>query len=172
VIGAPLGRDQSAGKTVRWATAPFFFSRPGPPRFCDGVTLPLVQQNMSAALRSLRKHDGDQKNPTPNTFRSTSPEGRRVWRSNFFHNSAFIRLGRNEIPIFEFCAASRAGENIVIGKHYFTRQATTLLMLAKSTTDANVAAALIDKAADLKSRLDESGVPDPTSLAPDIEPPT
>ena len=98
--------------------------------------------------------------------------GSRVWRSNFFHNSAFIRLGRNEIPIFEFCAASRAGENIVIGKHYFTRQATTLLMLAKSTTDANVAAALIDKAADLKSRLDESALPNLTPLAPDIEPPT
>ena len=58
----------------------------------------------------------------------------------------------------------------MIGKHYFTRQATTLLMLAKSTTDANVAAALIDKAADLKSRFDEPGVPDPTCLAPDIEP--
>jgi len=65
-----------------------------------------------------------------------------------------------------------SGENIVIGKHYFTHQATTLLMLAKSTTDANVAAALIDKAADLKSRLDESTVPDLTPLAPDIEPPT
>jgi hypothetical protein len=60
----------------------------------------------------------------------------------------------------------------VIGRYYFTRQATTLLMLAKSTTDANVAAALINMAADLKSRLDESGVPDPTSRAPDIEPPT
>jgi hypothetical protein len=60
----------------------------------------------------------------------------------------------------------------VIGKHYFTRQATTLLMLAKSTTDSNVAAALIDKAADLKFRLDEPGVPDPTSLASDIEPPS
>src|SRR5258705_312077 len=64
------------------------------------------------------------------------------------------------------------GEIIVIGKHYFTRQATTLLMLAKSTTDANVAAALIDKAADLKSRLDESALPNMTPLAPDIEPPT
>ena len=60
----------------------------------------------------------------------------------------------------------------MIGKHYFTRQATTLLMLAKSTTDSNVAAALIDKAADLKFRLDEPGVPDPTSLASDIEPPS
>ena len=55
----------------------------------------------------------------------------------------------------------------MIGRYYFTRQATTLLKLAKSTTDTNLAAALIDKAADLKSRLDESDVPDPTSLAPD-----
>jgi len=31
---------------------------------------------------------------------------------------------------------------------------------------------LIDKAADLQSRLDESTVPDLTPLAPDIEPPT
>ena len=97
---------------------------------------------------------------------------RRVWRSNFFHNSALIRIGRNEIPIFRILRCESSGENIVIGKHYFTRQATTLLMLAKSTTDANVAAALIDKAADLKSRLDESALPDLTPLAPDIEPPT
>jgi len=59
----------------------------------------------------------------------------------------------------------------VIGRYYFTRQATTLLKLAKSTTNTNLAAAFIDKAADLKSRLDESGVPDLTPLAPDIEPP-
>jgi hypothetical protein len=52
----------------------------------------------------------------------------------------------------------------VISRYYFTRQATTLLKLAKSTTDTNLAAALVDKAADLKSRLDESDVPDPTSL--------
>jgi hypothetical protein len=64
------------------------------------------------------------------------------------------------------------GNFSVIGRNYFTRQATTLLKFAKSTTDANVAAALIEKAADLKSRVDESALPDPTPLAPDIEPPS
>jgi hypothetical protein len=47
----------------------------------------------------------------------------------------------------------------------------TLLKFAKSTTDPNVAAALIDKAADLKSRVDDSTASDPTPLAPDLEPP-
>jgi len=42
-------------------------------------------------------------------------------------------------------------------------------MLAKSTTDANVAAALIDKAADLKSRLDEPGVQIALRLGLDVE---
>src|SRR6266478_761099 len=80
-------------------------------------------------------------------------------------------LAGTKSRFFRILRCESSGENIVIGKHYFTRQATTLLMLAKSTTDANVAAALIDKAADLKSRLDESTLPNPTSLAPDIEPP-
>jgi hypothetical protein len=60
----------------------------------------------------------------------------------------------------------------VIGRNYFARQAATLLNFAKSTKDPAVAAALLDKAADLKSRVDESDLPDPTPLAPDVEPPT
>jgi len=47
----------------------------------------------------------------------------------------------------------------------------TLLKFAKITTDPNIAAALIEKAADLKSKVDESTLPDPTPLAPDVEPP-
>jgi len=47
----------------------------------------------------------------------------------------------------------------------------TLLKFAKSTNDPNVAAALIEKAADLKSKVDESTLADPTPLAPDVEPP-
>jgi len=47
----------------------------------------------------------------------------------------------------------------------------TLLNLAKTTTDPKVAAGLLDKAADLKSKLDESTLPDQSPLAPDIEPP-
>ena len=61
----------------------------------------------------------------------------------------------------------------MIGRYYFSRQATTLLKFAKSTTDTNVAAALIEKAADLKSRIDECALPeDPTPLAPAIDPPS
>jgi hypothetical protein len=57
----------------------------------------------------------------------------------------------------------------VLGRRYLTLQAMTLLKLAKTTKDPNVAAGLLDKAADLKSRVDDS--PDPTPLAPDVEPP-
>jgi hypothetical protein len=57
-----------------------------------------------------------------------------------------------------------------IGRQYFTQQAKTLLNLARSTTDPGMAAALIEKAADLNSRVDET-VPsgDWAPLVPDIE---
>jgi hypothetical protein len=47
----------------------------------------------------------------------------------------------------------------VISRNYFTRQATTLLKFAQSTSDPNVAAGLVEKAADLKSRVDETSLP-------------
>jgi hypothetical protein len=60
--------------------------------------------------------------------------------------------------------------NAVISRNYFTRQATTLLKFAQSTSDPNVVAGLVEKAADLKSRVDEtSPPPDQGSRAPDIE---
>jgi hypothetical protein len=59
----------------------------------------------------------------------------------------------------------------VIGRDYFVRQAATLLNFAKTTTDPKVSAALIDKAADLKSQVNETGGRDLTPLAPDVEPP-
>jgi hypothetical protein len=59
----------------------------------------------------------------------------------------------------------------VIDRRYFTRQATTLLKFAKSTTNPQLAAVLIEKAADLKSQVDASNLPDAAPLAPDIEPP-
>jgi hypothetical protein len=52
----------------------------------------------------------------------------------------------------------------VTDRNYFVRQAATLLKLARSTKNRDVAVALIEKATDLKSRLDE------TSPAPDISP--
>ena len=65
------------------------------------------------------------------------------------------------------------GKTKVIGKQYFVRQAAILFGLAKATTDPKISAALLDKAADLKSQVDEPGAPpDSTPLAPDVEPPT
>ena len=64
------------------------------------------------------------------------------------------------------------GESKVIGKEYFMRQAAILFGLAKATTDPKISAALVDKAADIKSRLDEPGPPDSTPLAPRVEPPS
>jgi hypothetical protein len=51
------------------------------------------------------------------------------------------------------------------------RQATTLLKFANSTTDARLAAVLVEKAADLKSQVDETMLPDQSPQAPDVEPP-
>ena len=59
----------------------------------------------------------------------------------------------------------------MVGRSYFTRQATTLLKFAKSTTNPQLAVILIEKAADLKSQVDASNLPDAAPLAPDIEPP-
>jgi hypothetical protein len=59
----------------------------------------------------------------------------------------------------------------VVGRQYLTRQATTLLKFAKTVTDPNVAAGLLEKAADLRSRIDEPNPvrPDKSPRAPDVE---
>ena len=54
----------------------------------------------------------------------------------------------------------------MIGKAYFVRQAALLFGLAKATHDPKISAALMEKAADLKSRVNE-----PEASPPDIEPP-
>jgi hypothetical protein len=59
----------------------------------------------------------------------------------------------------------------VIDRNYLARHAATLLKIARSTADRAVAAALVDKATELKARIDENDYPDVTPLAPDIEPP-
>lgn len=55
----------------------------------------------------------------------------------------------------------------MVGRQYLTQQATTLLKFAKTVTDPNVAAGLVEKVADLKSQLDAS--PDKSARAPDVE---
>jgi hypothetical protein len=62
------------------------------------------------------------------------------------------------------------GKPTVIGRQYFTRQAATLLQFAQSTSNPELAAVLIVKAADLKSQLDESNLTaDLSPLPPDVE---
>ena len=51
----------------------------------------------------------------------------------------------------------------VIGRDYFTAESETLLELAKSATDPQVAAYLIERAADLAALVEELGAaPEPT----------
>jgi hypothetical protein len=65
------------------------------------------------------------------------------------------------------------GENHVIGKAYLVRQAAILFGLAKATQDPKISAALMEKAADLKLRVNEPAAPpDLTPSAPVIEPPS
>lgn len=59
----------------------------------------------------------------------------------------------------------------MIDRNYLARHAATLLRIARSTADRTVAAALVDKACQLKARIDENEYPDVTPLAPDVEPP-
>jgi len=68
-------------------------------------------------------------------------------------------------------SVGRIAGNIVLSRYYFTRQAATLLKFAKATTNAQLAAFLIEKAADLKSQVDEaSALPDLSPQAPDVLP--
>jgi hypothetical protein len=73
-------------------------------------------------------------------------------------------------------AAGRVGRiagNIVLSRQYFVRQAATLLKFARETANPQLAAVLIEKAADLKSQGDEYGTaPDPGPQTPDAQPET
>jgi hypothetical protein len=86
-----------------------------------------------------------------------------------FTKCGFTHLGRNEFPTACVLSTTTNGEKIVVGRNYFTRQAATLLKFAKSTSDPKLAAALVEKASDLKSQSDEARPPDLSPQAPDIE---
>ena len=51
----------------------------------------------------------------------------------------------------------------MLDRQYLQRQAAMLVRFAKSTHDPNLAAALLDKAADLKSKLDDCSLTNPKS---------
>jgi hypothetical protein len=60
---------------------------------------------------------------------------------------------------------------MVVGRNYFTRQATTLLKIARATRDPTIVTAVVTKAVDLKSQVDDGMLPpDPSPRAPDVEP--
>jgi hypothetical protein len=64
------------------------------------------------------------------------------------------------------------GITIVIGRSYFTKQVAILLKFAQTTSDRKVAARLVDKAVDLKERLEERPPPSKRDLkarAPDVQ---
>lgn len=58
----------------------------------------------------------------------------------------------------------------MVGRQYVKRQASILLKFAQTTSDPQVAAALVEKAVDLKARVEQG--PDPSPHPPDGEPPT
>ncbi len=60
----------------------------------------------------------------------------------------------------------------MVGRLYFARQAAALLRFAKSTSNPELAAVLVQRAAAYKSQVDEraSKAPDPSPHPPDVEP--
>jgi hypothetical protein len=59
----------------------------------------------------------------------------------------------------------------MVGRSYLARQATALLRFARATNNPELAVALVDKAARLKSQADEAGpTPDISPIAPDVVP--
>lgn len=90
-------------------------------------------------------------------------------------NVHFLTVRPEPIPR---CSVTMAGQairelaipetTIVVGKQYLKQQAVTLLKFAHTVTDPNVAAGLVEKAADLKSRVDASNASDKSSRAPDV----
>ena len=67
------------------------------------------------------------------------------------------------------CGAVPAGFNMV-GRSYLARQATALLRFASSTKNPQLAAVLVEKAASLKSQVDEAPpASDLSPRAPDVE---
>jgi len=62
------------------------------------------------------------------------------------------------------------GSITLLGRLYFARQARTLLQFAKSTSNPELAASLVERAAMLKAQIDADKRPSPSLQAPDVEP--
>jgi hypothetical protein len=60
------------------------------------------------------------------------------------------------------------GSILVLGKTYLTKQASLLMKFARTTSDSDLSAKLISKAADLKSQADPLPDKDQGPKAPDV----
>ncbi|WFU76804.1 MULTISPECIES: hypothetical protein [unclassified Bradyrhizobium] len=58
----------------------------------------------------------------------------------------------------------------MLGKTYLTKQASLLMKYARTTSDSELSAKLISKAADLKSQADPLPDKDQSPKAPDVSP--
>lgn len=58
----------------------------------------------------------------------------------------------------------------MLGKTYLTKQASLLMKFARTTSDSELSAKLISKAADLKSQADPLPDKDQSPAAPDVSP--
>jgi hypothetical protein len=58
----------------------------------------------------------------------------------------------------------------VLGKTYLTKQASLLVKFAKTTSNSELSAKLMSKAADLKSQADPMPDKDQSPQAPDVSP--
>ena len=58
----------------------------------------------------------------------------------------------------------------MLGKTYLTKQASLLMKFARTTSDSDLSAKLISKAADLKSQADPLPDTDQGPHAPDVSP--
>jgi hypothetical protein len=85
----------------------------------------------------------------------------------------FVQSSRNGIPpsgLLESVGTSTDGCIIVLGKTYLTKQASLLLEFARTTSDSDLSAKLVSKAADLKSQADPLPDKDQGPKAPDVTP--
>ncbi|MGJ4944018.1 hypothetical protein ACQR1W_25825 [Bradyrhizobium sp. HKCCYLS1011] len=57
----------------------------------------------------------------------------------------------------------------MLGRKYIARQVATLLQFAKSTNNPTLSAVLVEKAAELKARVDEGQYADLSAAAPDVQ---
>lgn len=58
----------------------------------------------------------------------------------------------------------------MLGKSYLTKQASLLMKFARTTSDSDLSAKLISKAADLKAQADPMPDKDQSPEAPDVSP--